>query len=365
MDGQRDWIAAETKLSRVDGIGGELLIAGDLLVDISEQPFEAVAARLLNLSFDTGWSEPGFASALGAARERAYERFRSLHSVLAGLSPIDALRAFVALRPEGDAAADAVELIADTGVAVALLHAEQAGLELLAPDSGKAHAADLQRMLSGGAADPAKAAALNTYMVSVVDHGMNASTFTARVVASTASDPNSAIASAIGALKGPLHGGAPGPVLDMLDAIDAPENAESWIAGELDAGRRLMGFGHRIYRTRDPRADVLKGALRRLGSLASSRLALAEAVERVALGALAEKYPARSLETNVEFYTALLLDAVGLDRAFFTPAFAAGRVAGWLAHAMEQSRSGALIRPKSRYVGAVPEGDDFRAAANG
>jgi citrate synthase len=186
-----------------------------------------------------------------------------------------------------------------------------------------------------------------------MDHGMNASTFTARVVISTGSDLISAMVAAIGALKGPLHGGAPGPVLDMLDAIAEPSRALGWLSAELDAGRRIMGMGHRIYKVRDPRAAVLEQVARRLASSTTTgtRLALAQAVERAAAQLLAERKPERSLQANVEFYTAVVLDAVGLPASAFAATFATGRVIGWAAHAMEQRRVGRLIRPTSRYVG--------------
>src|SRR5262249_12420096 len=180
------------------------------------------------------------------------------------------------------------------------------------------------------------------------------STFTSRVVASTASDLISAIVAAVGALKGPLHGGAPGPVLDMLDAIGTPANAEAWLIGELAAGRRIMGMGHRIYRVRDPRAAVLETGLKALGDIGTGRLALAHAVESAAAKILRERKPDRPLAANVEFYTAVLLDAVGLPREQFSATFAVGRVAGWAAHVIEQRRTGKLIRPGSRYVGPQP-----------
>jgi citrate synthase len=214
-------------------------------------------------------------------------------------------------------------------------------------------------MRDGRAPDPADAAALETYLVTVMDHGLNASTFAARVIASTGAGVSGAVVAALCALEGPLHGGAPGPVLDMLDAIGTPENAAGWIEARLAAGHRLMGFGHRIYRVRDPRADVLKEAhatLREARSdrgaeLDDDRAVLARAVEAAALDALARRRPGRRLETNVEFHTALLLDALGFPRDLFTPLFATGRVAGWVAHAAEQARTGRLIRPESRYVG--------------
>jgi citrate synthase len=208
-------------------------------------------------------------------------------------------------------------------------------------------------MVRGEAPREAEARALDTYMVTVADHGMNASTFAARVVASTGSDATSALTAALGALKGPLHGGAPGPVLDMLDAIGEGD-PEPWLAAELSAGRRIMGMGHRIYRVRDPRAAALEGALARLGTGGTDRRTRrARRVEEAAERLLAARHPGRNLKANVEFYTALLLEALGLPRAAFTAVFAAARVAGWLAHVAEQTREGRLIRPGVEYVGPV------------
>jgi citrate synthase len=208
-------------------------------------------------------------------------------------------------------------------------------------------------MLSGTVPEPPRVRALDAYLCCVVDHGMNASTFTARVVASTGSDLVSAVVAAIGALKGPLHGGAPGPVLDMLDAIGRPEHARPWLEAELAAGRRIMGMGHRVYRVRDPRAAALESAISVLErtSPGGERLTLARAVEREAEQLLAEHYPTRKLRANVEFYTAVLLEAIGIPRTLFSPTFALSRVVGWCAHVNEQRSVGRLIRPASRYVG--------------
>jgi citrate synthase len=235
-------------------------------------------------------------------------------------------------------------------VFVAAWSRKRAGAQPIAPDASLGHAADYLRMTTGSAND-ANVGGLDAYLTTVVDHGMNASTFTARVVTSTASDLISAVVAAVGALKGPLHGGAPGPVLDMLDAIGEPSRAEAWLLDELAAGRRIMGMGHRIYRVRDPRAAVLEAAVK---PLASKRLELAHAVEQAAAKILAERKPDRPLAANVEFYTAVLLDAVGLPREQFAPTFAVGRVAGWCAHVIEQRRVGRLVRPSSRYVGPMP-----------
>jgi citrate synthase len=212
-------------------------------------------------------------------------------------------------------------------------------------------------MLGDGPANPAMAAALDSYLVTVIDHGLNASTFAARVVASTLAGLNSSALAAMGALKGPRHGGALGPVLDMLDAIGSADNAGAWIENELASGRRLMGFGHRVYRVRDPRADVLKAALERLaksGAVDTTRIALAQQVEAAALAALKRHKPDRVLATNVEFYPALLLEALGFPRDAFTAIFAASRIGGWIAHAKEEAANGRLIRPKSQYVGPLP-----------
>jgi citrate synthase len=226
------------------------------------------------------------------------------------------------------------------------------------PDKSLGHAADMLRLVSGAVPSPALVQGLDTYLVTVIDHGLNASTFAARVVASTQAGLTSSVLAALGALKGPLHGGAPGPVLDMLDAIGNAENAERWIDAALERGERLMGFGHRIYRVRDPRADALSTALallRKAGTVDSDRAELAMRVEAAALEALARHKPDRPLKTNVEFYTALLLEALGFPRSSFTAVFAAGRVGGWIAHAKEQAATGRLIRPRSRYVGPVPQ----------
>jgi citrate synthase len=274
---------------------------------------------------------------------------------------MDALRAALAhLRADDIAPAELkLELTAAVAVFAAAWSRRREGLAPLATDPGLGHAADYLRMAGAGgaAASVERARALDAYLVTASDHGMNASTFTARVVASTHSDAVSAVVAAIGALKGPRHGGAPGPVLAMLAAIGTPQLAAPWIARELAAGRRIMGMGHRVYRVRDPRAAVLERAIEQLlgAGVRSNRLALARAVEAVAVASLGERNPARRLAANVEFYTAVILDAVGLPQPLFSATFAVARVAGWLAHIDEQLAGGRLIRPASRYVGPVPE----------
>jgi citrate synthase len=238
------------------------------------------------------------------------------------------------------------------------------GQELIAPRADLSLAANFLYMVSGKEPDAIVAPALDTYWVTVIDHGMNASTFTARVIASTRSDMVSAVTGAIGALKGPLHGGAPGPVLDMVMDIRTTENAEDWVRRELAAGRRIMGFGHLVYKVRDPRAEVLAQVAEAMaGAVLHDRklFDLAREVEKTALRVLDEVKPGRNLKTNVEFYTALVLHSIGLHPATFVAMFACGRCAGWCAHVIEQHVEDRLIRPQSDYIG--PRGSTGPLAA--
>jgi citrate synthase len=199
-----------------------------------------------------------------------------------------------------------------------------------------------------GEADPKHVEAIDAYWISAAEHGMNASTFTARVVASTGADVAAALSAAVGALSGPLHGGAPSRVLKMLDEVEAVGDADRYVKELLDRGERLMGFGHRIYRAEDPRAKVLRETSRRLGS---HRVEVAEALEQAALAELQARKPDRVLATNVEFWSAVVLDFAQVPPELFTPMFTCARTAGWSAHIMEQKREGRLIRPTAKYVG--------------
>jgi citrate synthase len=365
-------VVAHTRLSEVDGERGRLIIAGHDAEELAGQVDFAGVCQLL-LALGSSAAEPparppqaavaGLAAGLGAARVRAAERLKDCAAAIALPDAMDALRAALAghtaqLATDDPArlAQEAVELIGALPVYAAAWARRAAGLAPLPPDPDADHAADYLRLLTGERPDAARAAALDAYLVTVSDHGMNASTFTARVVASTGSDLVSAVVAALGALKGPLHGGAPGPVLDMLDAIGEPAQALPWLQEQLVARRRIMGMGHRVYRVRDPRAAVLEKAIERLQTAGykTPRLSLARAVEHAAQEVLHKRYPDRALRANVEFYTAVLLDAVGLPRTLFTATFAVGRIAGWCAHVAEQRRTGRLIRPESVYVGPRP-----------
>jgi citrate synthase len=264
---------------------------------------------------------------------------------------MDALRiAAGALSLDAD---DAEAIVARLPTIVAAYWRLRRGEEPIAPHAGLSHAANLLYMLNGQTPDTERVRGLETYLNTVVDHGLNASTFTARVITSTGSDLVSAVVGALGALKGPLHGGAPGPALDMVFEIGEASRAEEILRRKIAAGEKLMGFGHRVYKVRDPRADVLAEAAERMFTRAGdmSLYRLARAVEAEALRLLEEYKPGRRLQTNVEFYTALLLHGLGFGVELFTPTFAISRVSGWIAHALEQRRANRIIRPQSEYVG--------------
>jgi len=362
LDGLEGVVAAETVLSEVDGDAGRLLIRGHAVDEIAGSwSFEDVLTLLWGGFFPDLPADSR--AALGLARQAVFAEVARLDTDLARQSPVEATRALIARLPDGDDVSLAFGLAAAPAVFTAAVLRRQAGLSPVAPDPALGHAADVLRMTRGEPGHIAEVAALDAYLVTVADHGLNASTFAARVVASTRAGLTSAVISGLSALKGPLHGGAPGPVIEMLDGVAVAGDARAWLEAALDRGDRLMGFGHRVYRVRDPRADALKRAVRALAAArpprgaataSAGRLALAEAVEAAALAVLRERKPDRSLDTNVELYTALLLEALAFPPSAFTCVFAIGRVAGWIAHAREQLAGGRLVRPQSRYVGPRP-----------
>lgn len=346
-------VAATTTLSHVDGERGALILRGKKIEDLAGHMTFEQAVRHLWLNFDLPKAE-ALEEAFGKARLAAFAVVPLLEIAPATLGVYERMQLGLAALPLAEELPAAIAVSGALPVFLAASHRISSGQAPLMPDGTLETAADLLRMLTGETPPPAHTAALNRYLVTILDHGLNASTFTARVIGSTQADLKAAVLGAMGALGGPLHGGAPGPVLDMIDAIGSPENAAGWIRQALARKERLMGFGHRIYRTRDPRADVLKAGLRLLGA-DNPKVRLAEEIEQAALAALKEAKPDRPLDTNVEFYTAVLLDAIGIDRRLFTPLFAVGRTPGWCAHVLEQQKTGKLIRPSSHYVG--PQAD--------
>jgi citrate synthase len=345
-------VAAKTTLSMVDGERGELIIAGYPVAELAlNATFEEAVALLWNDSVDFASRRALPQSTLELLASAAAER----------VDAMDALR--MSLRgSSGNDADDARNIVGLFPTAVAAYWRLSHGREPIAPRADLGHAANYLYMLSGEVPIPERVRGLETYLNTVVDHGLNASTFAARVIVSTGSDFVSAVSGAIGALKGPLHGGAPGPALDMVFEIGDVSRAELFLRDKLERGEKLMGFGHRVYKVRDPRADVLNIAAERMfrGGGDMGLYQLARGVESVALRLLNEYKPGRNLQTNVEFYTALLLHGLGLEVALFTPTFAISRVAGWVAHGFEQRRANRIIRPQSVYVG--PRGRTWSAA---
>jgi citrate synthase len=212
-------------------------------------------------------------------------------------------------------------------------------------------AANYLFMLFGEEPDPRHAWAVERYLTSTIDHGLNASTFTARVVTSTGADVAAAVVAGIAALSGPLHGGAPSRALDTLDAIGTPDRADAFIREAVERGDRIMGFGHRVYKTLDPRSEMMRETAEELGG---PLVAFAEQVEQTVVKVLDEMKPGRQLYTNVEFYAGVVMELCGIPRELFTPTFAVSRAVGWCAHLLEQASDNRIIRPSSRYVGPPP-----------
>jgi len=357
-------VAAQTRLSHVDGQAGELIIGGYQLKELAGRvAFEAAAHLLWRGALPSGDELATLRKEIAELRALPEETMRVVRAA-ARTPPIDALRMACATLSLDLAHPDDISPAADMAAAklltarfptVVAAHARlSAGKQPIAPRPDLRLSANFLYMVHGKEPDPIAARAIDAYWVTVIDHGMNASTFAARVIASTRSDMVSAVTGAIGALKGPLHGGAPGPVLDMLKEIKSADRAEAWVRNELAAARRIMGFGHRVYKVRDPRADVLSKVGDQLGSAALENrnlFDLARAAEQTILKVLEEVKPGRNLRTNVEFYTALVLQALGLEPRSFVATFACGRVAGWCAHVIEQHAEDHLIRPQSEYVG--------------
>lgn len=358
----------ETRLSHVDGQAGQLVIAGYPVEEIAPKATFEEVAYLLWLGRRPQADELRAFRADLAARSALPEVTVDLLRQAAAreLAPMDALRLAIdslaladdtELAPPSTLGVDglSLSLLARAPQIVAGYQRLQRGEEPAAPRSDLGLAAGFLAAIDGREPAPERVRALETYLVTVCDHGANASTFAARVIVATRSDLLSAVVGALGALKGPLHGGAPGPALDMVFEIGSEERAEECLRRKLASGERLMGFGHRVYKVRDPRAEVLALAAERLfaGGTADRHLyQLARHVEDTAIRLLDEVKPGRNLRTNVEFYTALLLHGIGLPTDLFTPVFAMARTAGWIAHCREQQAKGRLIRPSSHYVGA-------------
>jgi citrate synthase len=369
-------IVTETRLSRVDGEAGELIIGGFALEDLAPfARYEEVLFLLWNDRLPTQSELDSLIQELASQRQLEEVTLTVLKEAAEHRLPtMDALRLGVDTlsisdphpRDESrDANIDrAKSITAAAPTIVASYRRFLTGDEPVEPSAELGHAANFLYMLNGKVPHSDSVRGLDTYLNTVIDHGMNASTFTARVIISTGSDMYSSIVGAIGALKGPLHGGAPGPALDMVFALrdrssasgkTIQEEADAYVREVVSSGGRIMGFGHRVYKVRDPRADVLGEAAEKMfkGAGDSQLYEDARAAEKTVIRVLDELKPGRNLQTNVEFYTALVLHGVGLETDLFTPTFGISRMGGWSANVLEQIEESRLIRPRVAYNGEL------------
>ncbi len=348
-------VVGRTEISWVGGETGDLVYRGfDVRDIVPGVPYESVVHLLLHGEPPSADPSPEVVEALRSARAIPEALLRGADSLPPGLPPLEALRSLISLLGDGSYGypprlEEGYRLIARTPVLLARYVRRSRGEGWSPPPEGISLAESYLWMLRGRAPDPTQVAALEGYLDLLADHGMNASTFALRIAISTHSDLVSAATGALGTLKGPIHGGAPSRVSEMLDAIATPDRAEAWIRDRLARRDVLYGFGHRAYKTDDPRGVILHRIARDVADPA--RLELAEAVERAALAALRATHPDARLFTNVEYYSAVVLEAVGLPRELFTPTFAVARTAGWTAHAIEQASDNRLIRPDLEYAG--------------
>jgi len=352
-------VAASTELSHVFGDIGKLVYRGyDIHELAGKASFEEVAHLLWIGHLPNQEELHELERKFGENRVLPEAVIEGLRQVPKGANPMDALRTGVSLlgavdedhfNDEAPTLDEAIELAARFPAILATFSRLRDGKEPVQGRSDLNTAQNYLYQLTGEEPEEKHWKSLETYLVLLADHGLNASTFTARVIASTDSDMASALTGAIGALKGPAHGGAPAKVLDMLNEIGTAENVDAWLTDALDNGKRLMGFGHRVYKAEDPRAEILRG----MAETASTPefFALSKTTEDRALAMLDERKPGRKLYTNVEFYSAAVLAAVGLPGDMFPPTFAVSRSVGWSAHVLEQASNNRLIRPQSEYIG--------------
>jgi citrate synthase len=350
-------VAAQTAISMVDGANGRLVYRGYVIADLAEEmSFEEVAYLLWYGHLPTRVELESLTSELAASRSLTQAATTALDALPEDTDPMDVLRSVVSVQGvehklEKPTIPLAIHATGSFPTILAMFRRRQLGLAAVKPRPDLGHAANYLYMMNGKESSPELVRALNTYLVLLADHGMNASTFVARVIASTDSDLASCLVGAIGALKGPAHGGAPSAVMDQLEQIGTAENAERWMRAARQEKVRFMGFGHRIYRTYDPRAKILKELCARLNP---KFYELASKVEETALKILHEEHPERPQATNVEFYSAGVLQGIGLPKEYFPPTFAVSRASGWTAHVLEQSANNRLIRPQSEYIGPEP-----------
>jgi len=354
-------IAADTTVGDVRGEEGFYHYRQYSAVDLAaSRSFEDVWYLLINTELPDKAASKAFAARVAGLRELPSGLEAVMAPLASGAAPLDVLRSALSVLgavahwgPSMDLAPQelAAQGLIAGAVAPTILTAAwrlAQGDDPIAPRADLGHAANYLWMLTGREADEDHVRALEQYLITTIDHGFNASTFAARVITSTGADMAAALVGAVGALSGPLHGGAPSRALAMLDAIGKPEAAEKWVRDAVVAGDRIMGFGHRVYKTDDPRSVFMREVAQRLGG---DLPAFAVQVERTVIDVLAELKPGRQLYTNVEFYAGVVMNACGIPREMFTPTFASSRTIGWVANILEQAAHNRLIRPTARYVG--------------
>ena len=354
-------VVAQTRISHVFGEEGRLVYRGYEIGELAGKvSFEEVCHLLWKGTLPTRAELDELNTAM-RARRALPDGGAGLRLLSRAVDPMDALRTEVSIAAAlleikgAPTVEQAIALTARFPTIVATFQRLRSGLEPIAPRADLGHAANYLYMLTGEVPPDNHVRSLDTYLVLLADHGMNASTFTARVIASTESDLGSSIVGAIGALKGPLHGGAPALVMDMLEAIGSVDNIRPWVDNALNTHQKLMGFGHRVYKTTDPRAEILRAMAKQAST--PEFFALAKGTEDYAIQELNRRKPDQRLYTNVEFYSAAVLNSVGLPRDLYPATFGVSRVAGWTAHVLEQMVGNRLIRPQSEYVG--PQGLKF------
>jgi citrate synthase len=360
-------IVSETTIGNVRGEEGFYHYRQYSAVELAEKrSFEDVWYLLFNGELPDSEQSQEFSQQVAVLRaipDGVREVLSDIVAAVPTFVPLDALRTAMSLtgaalgfKPSIDVPAEvlkqnALQACSVVPSLIAALWRLHNGQKIIAPDPTLSYAANYLYMISGERPDPVRTRAIEQYLISTIDHGFNSSTFTGRVITSTGADLGAALTGAIGALSGPLHGGAPSRALDMLDAIGSPDRAEEWIRSAIVRGDRIMGFGHRVYKTDDPRSVMLHAVAQRLGG---DLVTFAEQVEETVVRLLRELKPGRRLYTNVEFYAGVVMNSVGLDRQLFTPTFTASRTVGWSANILEQAANNRLIRPSARYVGPEP-----------
>ncbi|MGE8203483.1 citrate synthase/methylcitrate synthase [Heyndrickxia sp. NPDC080065] len=358
--GLKGVIAAETAISYIDGQKGHLVYRGHEAREIAlKYTFEEAAYFLWYGVLPTGDEVKDLDKKLKANRVLPENIQSIIHHLPNDMELMSVIRTVISSmgdsgfkwKPTID---EAIQLTAVIPTIIAYWKRKASGLPPVKPNEQYGHVENYLYMLTGEKPSKVHVKALETYMILTLEHGMNASTFSARVTVSTESDMVSAITSAIGTMKGPLHGGAPSDVTKMLNEIGKKEYAEKWLRAKLEKGERLMGFGHRVYKTKDPRALALREKALEVGQ-DDPWLALALHVEQTAIRLLEEYKPGRNLYTNVEFFAAAVMRSINMEDDLFTPTFTASRIVGWTAHVLEQAERNVLFRPESQYIGQLPD----------